>query len=222
MLKRFESPEKIIAVGKQLKDSALTPQLPPSSPYAGILSHTSGSSSIASFTSTKDTSSSSKSTSNVQAPEKHRAVSGDKLDLPSTTIVCKLPSSKTLPSRTVVTPIKQFFSVPSKIIIQIYTPTAKPILPPLPTLNGNTKPNSSSSKASSIKGKSISSWSASSVEEIKMVGIHPGFNPGDYEDFVDQEDYTVEKILGFKRDQGEKLYLVKWEGTRWTSVRGSQ
>ncbi|KAF8418778.1 hypothetical protein BGX38DRAFT_1217086 [Terfezia claveryi] len=187
-----------LPITSMLKRLCLTPQLPPSSPYAGILSHTSGSSSIASFTSTKDTSSSSKSTSNVQAPEKHRAVSGDKLDLPSTTIVCKLPSSKTLPSRTVVTPIKQFFSVPSKMSFAPLNAGSfyGTHITTFPTLNGNTKPNSSSSKASSIKGKSISSWSASSVEEIKMVGIHPGFNPGDYEDF----------------DQGEKLYLVKWEG----------
>lgn len=235
MLKRFESPEKkIVAVGSQLKVSALTPHLPPSSPYACTLSRTSGSSSIASFTSAKDTSSSSKSTSRIQAPEKHRAVSGDKLDPPSTTIACKLPSSKTLPPTTVVTPIKQSFSAPSKMSFaplnassfygsstktsaETKTPastrytlaTANSKLSPLSTLNGNTKPKSSSSKASS---KSISSWSVSSVEDIKMVDIHPGFNPGDYEDFVDQEDYTVEKILGFKRHQGEKLYLVKWEG----------
>lgn len=239
MLKRFESSEKkAAAVGNQPKVPAPTPQPPPSSPCAGILSRTSSSSSIASFTSAKDTS---MNTSKVQASDKH-TTSGAKWNPSSTKATYKKSaSSKALPSITVATSTKQP-SVPSKMPFAPLDPgsfygssiktlapakastltkrtlaTAKPKISLHPTSNSNTKPKpnrpkSSSSKASSRKAKSTSSWSVSSVEDTKMVGIHPGFNPGDYEEFVDQEDYTVEKILAFKRDQGEKLYLVKWQG----------
>lgn len=232
MLKRFESPEKkAAAVGNKLKVSAPTPQLPPSSPYTGILSRASTSSSIASFTSTKDTPSSPKNTLNVQASAKHTAGSKEKWNPPSARTTHKSLSSETLPSITLATPTKPSSSVLSTKSFAPLNPSsfygsstkssastkhtltaAKPKITLHPISKSNSKPKSKRPKSPSRKSKSSSSWSISSVEDTKLVDIHPGFNPGDYEDFVGQEDYTVEKILAFKRDHGQKLYLVKWEG----------
>jgi len=237
MLKRFESPEKkAIALGNHIKVPALTPQLPPSSsPYTGILSRQS-SSSIGSFTSfVKGTSSPSRDATELQVAGKYKTASESKLGPPSTTTThIKPPASEILQSIKVATPTKPSSFVPNTMSFaplhadSFYTKTlaptrhtfatAKPQIKPHPTPNSNSKPKSErpkplTSKPSTRKAKSTSSsWSISSVEDTKMVGIHPGFNPEDYEDFVTQEDYTVEKILAFKRYQGQKLYLVKWEG----------